>query len=89
VPIFYKSFPVFKRFTAASFIYAMAYAVAYIVTTFGLTYLIAYWGYWGLWVLMVPALVRYGFGLNHFIQQERAANRYPHLPMSEINEGVR
>jgi MHS family proline/betaine transporter-like MFS transporter len=88
IPIFYKSFPVFKRFTAVSFLYSMAYAVSYAITTFFLTHLIAYWGYWGLWVLMVPALVGYGFGLNYFIQQERAANRYPHLPLSEMNEGV-
>jgi MFS family permease len=77
VPIFFRNFPVFKRFSYASFLYALAYALLYLITSFGLTYLVEYFGYWGLLIIMVPALVGYGYGLNHFKQLEIAAGRYP------------
>lgn len=89
VPIFYRSFPVFKRFTAASLLYAMAYALAYVATSFGLTYLIQYFGYWGLLILMVPSLVGYGYGLHYFIELERKEDRYPVLKMWDIKESIR
>jgi hypothetical protein len=77
VPIFLKNFPVFKRFSYASFLYALARAVIYIIISFGLTYLVSYFGYWGLLVLMIPVLIGYGYGLRHFIKLEREAGRYP------------
>jgi len=80
VPAFYKNFPVFKRFSYTSILYALAYAFVYLITSFGLTYLINYFGYWGLLILMLPVLIGYGYGLNHFINLEKAANRYPKLP---------
>jgi MFS transporter, MHS family, proline/betaine transporter len=85
VPIFYRSFPVFKRFTAASLLFAMATAVTYAATSFGLTYLIDYFNYWGFWVLITPALIDYGYGLHYFIKQERKTARYPVLKMWEFN----
>ncbi len=88
VPIFYRSFPVFKRFTATSLLYAIAYAVSYAATAFGLTYLIHYFGYWGLLVLMVPSLIGYGFSLHYFIDPERKADRYPVLKMWDIKESI-
>lgn len=89
VPIFYKHFPIFKRFTAASLLYALAYAVAYAGTAFGLTYLIAYLGYWGLLVLMIPGLVAYGYGLNYFTELERKEGRYPDMHLWNIKESIR
>jgi len=80
VPIFYKNFPVFKRFSYASTLFALAYAFAYAITSFGLTYLINTCGYWGLLVIMIPVLIGYGYGLNHFINLEKVAERYPKLP---------
>jgi MFS transporter, MHS family, proline/betaine transporter len=88
-PIFYKSFPVFKRFTAASLIYSTAYAFSYVVTAFGLIYLINYLGYWGLLVLTVPTLIAYGYGLNYFIQQETKIGRYPVIDTWPIRESIR
>jgi hypothetical protein len=89
IPIFYKHFPIFRRFTATSLLYALSYAVAYASTAFGLTYLIAYWGYWGLLVLMIPGLVAYGYGLNYFTELERKGNRYPDMHMWNIRESIR
>ncbi|OJW73492.1 MAG: hypothetical protein BGO68_03565 [Candidatus Amoebophilus sp. 36-38] len=79
VPIFFKNFPVFKRFSYTSFISAIAGSIIFAITSFGLTYLIAWFGYWGLLVLMVPVLIGYGYGLRHFIKLEREAGRYPKL----------
>ena len=78
-PIIFKNFPVFKRFSYNSFLEATAYAIIYAITSFGLSYLIDYFGYWGLLVLMVPILVGYGYGLHHFIELEKAAGRYPKM----------
>ena len=77
LPIFFKHFPVFKRFTYTSFLFALSRACVYVITSFGLTYLVRYFGYWGLLVLMVPILIGYGYGLSHFKQLEIAAGRYP------------
>lgn len=78
-PIFFKNFPVFTRFSYVSFLFAISSAFINIITSFCLTYLIDCCGYWGLLVLMVPVLIGYGYGLQHFIQLEKAANRYPAL----------
>lgn len=86
---FYKHFPIFRRFTAASLLYSLAYATAYVGTAFGLTYLIAYLGYWGLLVLMIPGLIAYGYGLNYFTELERKENRYPDMRMWDIRESIR
>ena len=77
VPIFFRNFPVFKRFSYASFLYAMAYALMYLITSFGITYLIEYFGYWGLLIIMIPVLIGYKYGLDHFKALEIAAGRYP------------
>ncbi len=89
VPIFYKHFPIFRRFTAVAFLYSMAYAVSYAGTAFGLTYLIGYLGYWGLLVLMIPGMIGYGYGLNYFTKLERKENRYPDMHMWDIRESIR
>ncbi|OJW73494.1 MAG: MFS transporter [Candidatus Amoebophilus sp. 36-38] len=79
LPIFFKNFPVFKRFSYASFLYAIAGAIVFSATSFGFTYLITWFGYWGLLILMVPVLIGYGYGLQHFIKLEKEAGRYPKL----------
>lgn len=84
LPIFFKNFPVFKRFSYSSFLYALSGAFIFSVTSFGLTYLIAYLGYWGLLILMVPILMGYGYGINHFKNLEESAGRYPTLPTWEL-----
>ena len=79
MPIFFKTIPLFKRFSYSSFIFALARAFIYILTSFGLTYLISYFGYYGLLILMAPVLIGYGYGLQHFITLEKAAGRYPKM----------
>lgn len=71
VSIFYNSLPVFKRFTYATFTYALARAVAYVVTSFSFVYATESFSYYGLWVVMIPISVMYIFGLNHLEKLER------------------
>lgn len=70
-PIFLKYFPILKRFTAASFLYAFSRAVMYVITSFGLVYLVNIFHYIGIAMLMIPALIGYHFGLRHFEKLEK------------------
>ncbi len=72
--IFYKQFPVFKRFRCVSISCAMVKATMYVVVSFGLIYLIDHFGNWGLLILFVPFLVAYWFGLRHFEILEKLRN---------------
>ena len=64
--IFIKHFPVLKRFTVTSFLYALTRAIMYITTSFGLVYLTEQFGHWGLLAIMLP--VAFGFigSVKHF-----------------------
>jgi predicted MFS family arabinose efflux permease len=70
-PIFLKYFPILKRFTTASFLYAFSRAVMYIITSFGLVYLVNIFHYIGIVILMIPVLIGYHFGLRHFEKLEK------------------
>ncbi len=85
-PIFYKQFPVLKRFTYASFLHAMSRALMAILPSFGLVFLVKYFGYWGLLILLIPVVVGYGWGLLHFEKLERAAGNYPSKVYKSLKE---
>jgi MFS transporter, MHS family, proline/betaine transporter len=70
VPIFYKSFPIFKRFTSVCLIFAVSRALMYVVSSVGLAYLIKFYGNYGLLILFVPVIILYGWGLFNFIRYE-------------------
>lgn len=75
-PIFYKHFAVLKRFTYVCFIYAASRAVMYVIVSFGLIYLIKYFGNAGLLAIVLPIAVGYLLGLRHFDILEREAGNY-------------
>lgn len=64
--IFYKHFPVLKRFTYISFTYALSRAITYVITSFGLVYLTETLGSWGVLIIIIPVFIGYIFGLRHF-----------------------
>jgi hypothetical protein len=72
--IFYKYFPVLKRFTYISFTYALSRAVIYVITSFGLVYLVESFGSWGTLIITIPVFMGYIFGLWHFEQLETEKN---------------
>ncbi|WP_341750211.1 MFS transporter [Candidatus Tisiphia endosymbiont of Sialis lutaria] len=78
-PILYKSFPVFKRFTYVSIIFAISRALMYVITAFAFTYLYDHFGHWGLWVIMVPIIISFDYGLLYF---EKLAKECGDLPIA-------
>lgn len=77
VSIFFKYFPVFKRFTYSSLIYAISRALMYIITSFGIIYLTKYFGHYGLLIVIIPLNVGCVLGINHFENLEKEAGNYP------------
>lgn len=75
-PIFYKHFAVLKRFTSVCLIYALSRALMYVIVSFGLIYLIEYFGNIGLLVIMLPLAIGYLVGLHHFEILEKEVENY-------------
>lgn len=78
VSIVYRHFPVFKRFTSVSFIFALSRALMYVITSFGIVYLTEYLGNWGLLLIILPTIIGFILGLYHFEKLEKEAGNYPH-----------
>jgi MFS family permease len=75
--VFIYHLPIYRRFTYASFLYALSRAFMYIITSFGLVYLGEYFGPYGLWCIAVPLMSVYLYGIIHFEGLERAVGLYP------------
>jgi predicted MFS family arabinose efflux permease len=71
VSIFMYHLPISQRFTLASFLYAIAYALMYVTTSFGLVYLGNYFGAFGLWFITLPVALAYVYGIGYFERLER------------------
>lgn len=69
-PIFYKYFPIFRRFTYTSVLSAVAKLATYFITSFGLVYTGEYWGYWGLFFIFIPVGIGFYFSVNYFQRSE-------------------
>ncbi|MDP5020108.1 MAG: MFS transporter [Rickettsiaceae bacterium] len=76
-PILIKHFPVFKRFTAATFGYALSRAVMYIFISFGLVYLTNWFGYYGVWILAFPITFFWLKAVFYYSSLEKAVGHYP------------
>lgn len=76
MPICYKHFPVFKRFTYASMLYAISRAFIYLITSFGLAYLTEYIGNWGMLAIILPMVVGFIYAIFHFERLEVAVGNY-------------
>ncbi|MBN8523685.1 MAG: MFS transporter [Rickettsiales bacterium] len=84
VSIFFKHFPVFKRFTYTSLIYAISRALMYIITSFGIIYLTKYFGHYGLLIVIIPLNIGCVLGINHFENLEKEAGNYPQKPSAGL-----
>lgn len=69
-----KHFPVFKRFTYASFMYALSRAVTHIISSFGLVYLTEFMGSWGLYFILIPIAISFLWGVTYFEKLEKLQN---------------
>ena len=70
IPIFFKHFPVHRRFTYSSMLYAVSRAFMYVVTSFGLVYLTSALGPYGMWVIVLPVSIGFLWGVDHFAKLE-------------------
>jgi MFS family permease len=75
--ILIKHFPLFRRFTGATFGYALARAVMYIIVSFGLVYLTEWFGYFGIWVIAIPLALVWFKSINYYITLEKEVGNYP------------
>jgi MFS family permease len=75
-PIFIKHFPVFKRFTYVSWLYALARALMYVVTSFGLVYLVKHFNQYGILFVIIPTTIGFTWGIFHFSKLEKEAGNY-------------
>ncbi len=71
-PIFYKYFPIFKRFTYTSLLTAFAKLGTYSIASFGLVYATDLLGYWGIFTIFIPAGIAFYFSVNYFQKLENA-----------------
>ncbi|MCC8371308.1 MAG: MFS transporter [Rickettsia endosymbiont of Pseudomimeciton antennatum] len=77
LPICYKSFPVFKRFTCASITFAASRTLMFVIASFGFVYLTNHFGNWGLLVIMLPAIIFFAYGFFHFEKLAKDSGHYP------------
>lgn len=71
--IFYRHIPIFRRCTYVSLVFALSRTLTHIIASFGLVYLIEYFGNYGLLVLMIPITLGFAFGIYHFEKLEKQA----------------
>lgn len=68
--VFVRNFPVFRRFTFLSLSFACSRALVYLITSFGMVYLIEIFGYKGFWIFMIPAAIGFYWGIHCFEKLE-------------------
>ncbi len=73
-------FPVLKRFTYLSMLYALSRAAIYAITSFGMVYLTHSLSYYGLWIIMLPITVGYFWSINYFEKLENQKQHQVHTP---------
>ena len=71
MPIIINHFPLFKRFTASSFLYALSRATIYILTSFGLIYLTESVGDSGILFILLPTIMGTTWSIYHFEKLEK------------------
>lgn len=77
--IFLKHFPVFKRFTYTSVIYALSRALIYLITSLSFVYLVECFGNGGILFVVIPLIIGCIFSLSYFVKLEKQAGYYPNM----------
>jgi MFS family permease len=79
IPVFYNHFPVYCRFRSATLLFSLSRAFMTIITSFGMIYLVSYFGSFGIWVITIPIGITFLYSLKHFESLERKMGLYPNL----------
>ena len=82
--IFFKHFPILKRFTYACVLHAVSHACIYVVISFGIIYLVEWFGEIGVLFILVPVCVAFGIGLNYFDKLEKEKKTDFHILASRM-----
>jgi MFS family permease len=77
--IYFKHFPVFKRFTYTSLLYSLSRTIVPIITSIGSVFIVRKYGEYGMLIIVMPIFLGYLFGVNHFQVLEQKTNNY--LPL--------
>ncbi len=88
IPIFYKHIPILKRFTCAGLTYSIGRGVMFAITSFGLVYLMGWFGSSGLLMLFVPCLIAYTFALFYFDNLEKTKIISLPLEIAKTEQGI-
>jgi MHS family proline/betaine transporter-like MFS transporter len=70
--VFLVNFPILKRFKSATLLYAVAYACMSIINSFGLIYLVEFFGNYGFYVITIPTCIGFYWAIKHFEKLEKA-----------------
>ena len=69
--IWYKYFPISKRFTTVATTSGIASATGYVISSYGLIPLAAWFGYYGIWALHLPVVVSLIWAINYLTKLEK------------------
>lgn len=75
-PVIFKYFPLFKRFRAVGITFALASAIVFAISSFGVEFIVNISNFIGLYVIVIPFSIAYLWGLNNFIKKEKQKGNY-------------
>lgn len=71
IPIFFRHFPVLKRFTYSSLIFSLSRAIMYVSTSIGILYLVRHCGNLGVLIMTLPITIGFLWGVLYFEKLEK------------------
>ena len=75
--IFFKYFPILKRFSVIAIAFSLSRAIMYVVTSFGMIYAADRFSHYGLLFIVILPLIGFYFGIRHFSKLEKETGLYP------------
>lgn len=75
-PIIYKYLPVFVRFRTFNIVHALSRAMMYLLTSFGMVYLVKYFGNYGILIIVAPVMLIFAHGVRIFEKFEKESLNY-------------
>ncbi len=77
--IFFKHFPVLKRFTYSCVLHAISHACTYVIISFGFIFLVKWFGQMGVLFLLAPVCLGVGLSMRYFEKLEQEYSGSCHL----------
>ena len=78
--IWFRHFPISKRFTTVATIFGISSASGYAVSSYGLIPLTEWFGYYGIWALYLPFVIGFIWALKYLIKLEKDSGAYDDYP---------